>query len=165
MFAHQPNPNIPPDKFIQQLLLQALQAYYNNDSETGNYYLEQIASNLPRFMYNLHPTLKGICKDIVKITRGGSLVKQKDDFDAEFSPARDEDISPALDELSSSSPKVQVQSNLRDPFTSEEATPPEKDRALISELSQTIEERKNIKKKKLEDDLTGSLDDLDDFDF
>ena len=55
MFPHSPQSSVPPDKLVQQLIMQALQAFYIQDYETAVYFLEQIKTNLPRYMYQLNP--------------------------------------------------------------------------------------------------------------
>jgi len=77
MFPHSPQSSVPPDKLVQQMIVQALQAFYIQDFETGRYFLQQIRSNLPRFMYQLNPQLRNLCKEIVKLLQDGSLVPDR----------------------------------------------------------------------------------------
>ena len=77
MFPHSPQSSVPPDKLVQQMIVQALQAFYIEDYETGKYFLQQIRTNLPRFMYQLNPQLRNLCKEIVKLLQDGSLVPDR----------------------------------------------------------------------------------------
>lgn len=77
MFPHSPQSSVPPDKLVQQMIVQALQAFYIEDFETGRYFLQQIRTNLPRFMYQLNPQLRNLCKEIVKLLQDGSLVPDR----------------------------------------------------------------------------------------
>jgi hypothetical protein len=77
MFPHSPQSSVPPDKLVQQMIVQALQAFYIEDFETGKYFLQQIRTNLPRFMYQLNPQLRNLCKEIVKLLQDGSLVQDR----------------------------------------------------------------------------------------
>ena len=71
MFPHSPQSSVPPDKLVQQMIVQALQAFYIEDFETGRYFLQQIRTNLPRFMYQLNPQLRNLCIEIVKLLQDG----------------------------------------------------------------------------------------------
>ncbi len=152
----QPNRlGMDPNKFVTQMIVQAIQAFYNQDYETGVHFIEQIRSNLPSFLYNLNPTLRNLCKDIVKLVQGGTLVQQHSLTEQPSAINQDSNTTtspisaPVLDQpdLSSSN--------------EHNATPA----AFISELSQKVKEKKESKKKKIEDELKGSISDLEDFDF
>ena len=67
MFPHSPQSAVPPDKLVQQLIVQAIQAFYIQDYETGIYFLQQIKSNLPRYMYQLNPQMRSLAKEVVNI--------------------------------------------------------------------------------------------------
>ncbi len=77
MFPHSPQSAVPPDKLVQQLIVQAIQAFYIQDYETGTYFLQQIKSNLPRYMYQLNPQVRSLAKEIVKLLQDGSLVPDR----------------------------------------------------------------------------------------
>ena len=77
MFPHSPTSAVPPDKLVQQLIVQALQAFYSNDHETGVYFLQQIRTNLPRYMYQLNPQMRNLAKEVVKLLQDGSLVPDR----------------------------------------------------------------------------------------
>jgi hypothetical protein len=77
MFPHSPTSAVPPDKLVQQLIVQALQAFYINDHETGVYFLQQIRTNLPRYMYQLNPQMRSLAKEVVKLLQDGSLVPDR----------------------------------------------------------------------------------------
>ncbi|MHA1686408.1 MAG: hypothetical protein ACTSYD_08360 [Candidatus Heimdallarchaeaceae archaeon] len=134
-------PDVPPDKFMEQLLLQAIQAFYIQDYDTGVYFLNQIRTNLPRYLYQISPALKRLFKDIVKIIQEGGLVPQRPPTNVTQSPSHAEkpDLSPSV---------------------GPQATPTD----FISELSSAVASRKEKKKKKVAEELTGSIDDLVDID-
>ncbi len=77
MFPHSPQSAVPPDKLVQQMIVQALQAFYINDHETGVYFLQQIRTNLPRYMYQLNPQMRTLAKEVVKLLQDGSLVPDR----------------------------------------------------------------------------------------
>lgn len=77
MFPHSPQSAVPPDKLVQQLIVQAIQAFYIQDYETGMYFLQQIKSNLPRYMYQLNPQMRSLAKEVVKLLQDGSLVPDR----------------------------------------------------------------------------------------
>ncbi len=77
MFPHSPQSAVPPDKLVQQLIVQAIQAFYIQDYETGTYFLQQIKSNLPRYMYQLNPQMRSLAKEVVKLLQDGSLVPDR----------------------------------------------------------------------------------------
>ncbi len=85
MFPHSPQSAVPPDKLVQQLIVQALQAFYINDHETGVYFLQQIRANLPRYMYQLNPQMRNLAKEVVKLLQDGSLVPDRSSESAEDS--------------------------------------------------------------------------------
>ena len=74
---NQPQSAVPPDKLVQQMIVQAIQAFYIQDYDTGLYFLNQIKTNLPRFMYQISPAYKTLCKEIVKLLQDGSLVPDR----------------------------------------------------------------------------------------
>ena len=205
MFPHSPQSSVPPDKLVQQLIMQALQAFYIQDHETAVYFLDQIKTNLPRYMYQLNPQNRALCKEIVKMLQDGSLVPDRSDSTVAQAAA---DTHPGLSGLSSevelvSEPDVSSESSepsestmvdtpahsepseQQDVPPSSEPTPlveqPSLDRPVdpdvmqqdptmptefISELSSAVNKvRDKKKKKKLKGDLTGSMDELEDFDF
>ncbi|UJG40087.1 MAG: hypothetical protein K9W45_09595 [Candidatus Heimdallarchaeum aukensis] len=142
-----PGMGIDPNKFVSQMILQALQAFYNQDYETGVHFINQIRANLPRFMYKLNPSLRTLCKDIVKLVQGGSLVRQH-----------------ALGE-EQTEPQVSVESGTTMP-------PPDLTKPgenvptdFITELSSAVKSQQEKKKKKVVEELKGSISDLEDFDF
>lgn len=136
-------PDVPPDKFMEQLLLQAIQAFYIQDYETGVYFLNQIRRNLPRYLYQISPALKRLFKDIVKILQDGNLVSS----------------SPASTQIASSIDKPDL--SPRSDETSPTTQPPTD---FIAELSTAVKSVKERKKKKVAEELTGSIDDLVDID-
>ena len=85
MFPHSPQSAVPPDKLVQQMIVQALQAFYINDHETGVYFLQQIRANLPRYMYQLNPQMRNLAKEVVKLLQDGSLVPDRSSESAEAS--------------------------------------------------------------------------------
>lgn len=135
-------PDVPPDKFMEQLLLQAIQAFYIQDYDTGVYFLNQIRTNLPRYLYQISPALKRLFKDIVKIIQEGGIVPQ-------HTPAN-------APQPSSTAEKPDLL-----PTGTTQAQPPTD---FISELSSAVASRKEKKKKKVAEELTGSIDDLVDID-
>ena len=205
MFPYQPQSSVPPDKLVQQLIMQAFQAFYIQDYETGIHFLEQIRSNLPRYMYQLSPAYRTLCKDIVKMLQDGSLVPDKaaasvgqqaamshpglvglEETPTEESASSYEDhpsramSSSQLDFAETPSEAVEPSESSDVPFAeapteSFEATQqPEDERVFsgdsmstefISELSTAVNAVKDKKKKKVQDKLTGSMDELEDFDF
>jgi len=138
------NPSgIPPDKFMEQLIVQALQAFYIKDYDTGIYFLNQIRNNLPRFLHQLRPSLRNLCKDIVKIIQAGSLVPERHS-------AAQPSVGPSSQPVS-------------DPFatsTSKPSPPAGVPTDFISELTSAVTSHKEKKRKKVEEELTGSIDDL-----
>ena len=102
MFPHSPQSSVPPDKLVQQMIVQALQAFYIEDFETGRYFLQQIRTNLPRFMYQLNPQLRNLCKEIVKLLQDGSLVPDRSGEGAMGSVA---DTHPGFSETTSAPPQ------------------------------------------------------------
>ncbi len=207
MFPHSPQSSVPPDKLIQQLIMQALQAFVTNDYETGVYFLEQIRSNLPRYMYQLSPVYRSLCKEIVKMLQDGSLVPNKSIASAGQQAAlshpglvgleeQEQEVSetsfdnhPAKEvsasQLDFSEPPTEIEEQSSIPFAEPtpetiETTPPIIDQPVedeavfsgdnmasdfISELSSAVGEVKKKKKKKMQEKLTGSMDELEDFDF
>ena len=205
MYSHSPQSSVPPDKLVQQLIMQAIQAFYIQDYETGIYFLEQIRTNLPRYMYQLNPQNRALCKEIVKVLQDGSLVPDRSSSTVAQAAA---DTHPGLSSISepvfepeSSDPTVkppEESSTLPSSEPSETTyyPPPEESQPplepvaepdiftpvddsdvvpldtmgsdFMSELSSAVDEvrsKKDKKKKKLAEDLTGSMDELEDFDF
>lgn len=183
MFPHaQSSGGIPPDKLMQQLLIQAIQSFYSEDYENGVYYLQQIRANLPKYMYQLSPAFKKLCKDIVKIIQG-SLVSDSSDmsFPAHVeSPTETPSSTPTsppqeqpsvsqspLNSLSTTqkSQSLPLESVSVPDLTTKEPSETESTLEHVSELSSAVAGRKDKKKRKLTEDLSGSLDDLEEFDF
>ena len=136
-------PDVPPDKFMEQLLLQAIQAFYIQDYDTGVYFLNQIRSNLPRYLYQISPALKRLFKDIVKILQDGSLVSSSPPASTVSEPSVSQpDLTPSATDT----------------------TPVQAPTDFLSELSTAVKSVKEKKKKKVTEDLTGSIDDLVDLD-
>lgn len=202
MFPHSPQSSVPPDKLIQQLIMQALQAFYIQDYETAVYFLEQIRTNLPRYMYQLNPQNRALCKEIVKMLQDGSLVPDRSESSVAQAAA---DTHPGLSGMSSeidlvaepeivsessepvvadtppSQPEpreqlytppasehtpVVTQPSLDQPVDPEEMQQdPTMPTEFISELSSAVNKVRDKKKKKLKKDLTGSMDELEEFDF
>ncbi len=126
MFPHSPQSSVPPDKLVQQMIVQAIQAFYIQDFETGKYFLEQIRSNLPRFMYQLNPQLRNLCKEIVKLLQDGSLVPDRSSEEGVGSVA---DTHPGFAET----PSEQLDQPVRSAPTSSESARAESDRPEIFE--------------------------------
>ncbi|MHA2358202.1 MAG: hypothetical protein ACXABK_05495 [Candidatus Heimdallarchaeaceae archaeon] len=199
MFPHSPQSSVPPDKLVQQLIVQAIQAFYVQDYETGIYFLKQISSNLPRYMYQLNPQNRSLCKEIVKLLQDGSLVPDRSA--SSFAEAA-EDTHPGLSGIESEpqlpsettdyveqsqepvteSPYIPAEPVEAPSFSPTEETPvveqPSLDQSVemderatdipsefISELSSAVNAVKDKKKKKTTEKLTGSMDELEDFDF
>jgi len=136
------NPSgVPPDKFMEQLIVQALQAFYTQDYDTGVYFLEQIRTNLPRFLHQLRPALRNLCKDIVRIIQAGRLVPEH-----QSSPLS----SPVQSSSAASTSPISSEASITTDF--------------ISELTSAVTSHKEKKKKKVEEELIGSIDDLVDID-
>ncbi len=207
MYSHSPQSSVPPDKIVQQLIMQAIQAFYIQDYETGIYFLEQIRTNLPRYMYQLNPQNRALCKEIVKVLQDGSLVPDRSSstvaqaaadthpglsgisepvFESESSDSYEQPISPELTEDSSTPlPSEPSETSFVPPPSDSQSvaepdifTPVEDSDVVpldtmgsdfMSELSTAVNEVRNKKdkkkKKKLAKDLTGSMDELEDFDF
>jgi hypothetical protein len=205
MYSHSPQSSVPPDKLVQQLIMQAIQAFYIQDYETGIYFLEQIRTNLPRYMYQLNPQNRALCKEIVKVLQDGSLVPDRSSSTVAQAAA---DTHPGLSGISepafesqpsdshvrptedTSTPPPSEPSETTFVPPSEESQPPLEPIAepdiftpvddsnavpldtmgsdFMSELSSAVNEvrsKKDKKKKKLAEDLTGSMDELEEFDF
>ncbi len=193
---NQPHSAVPPDKIIQQMIVQAIQAFYIQDYDTGLYFLNQIKTNLPRYLYQISPANKTLCKEIVKLLQDGSLVpdrtSQTDQEVAATSHPGLSGITSGYDEQSVSSenlepvqeptfaqstePEAQPQSVAapeEEAQTEPSFQPIEEDEAprgtvpteFISELSSAVATVRDKKKKKVTEKLTGSMDELDDFDF
>ena len=231
MFPHSPQSSVPPDKLVEQIIVQALQAFYIQDFETGRYFLEQIRSNLPRFMYQLNPQLRNLCKEIVKLLQDGSLVPDRSGeqglgsvadthpgFAEERTPERPQQAQPIRSAPISSEaaridttrpelfeervqvaeefakrakgdtpiivgdiegPEIDTSKHIEfEPKSTSVDTPvvdipsDESDSLrgtlptdFISELSSAVNTVRDKKKKKTEDKLVGSMDELDEFDF
>jgi hypothetical protein len=184
--------------------MQALQAFYIQDHETAVYFLEQIKTNLPRYMYQLNPQNRALCKEIVKMLQDGSLVPDRSESSVAEAAA---DTHPGLSGMPSevdlvAEPDVSSESSetfgieiadtpeQSEPST-QEYTPPVSEPSapveqptldqpvdpddmqqdptmpteFISELSSAVNKVRDKKKKKVKDNLTGSMDELEDFDF
>ncbi len=202
MFPHSPQSSVPPDKLIQQLIMQALQAFYIQDYETAVYFLEQIRTNLPRYMYQLNPQNRALCKEIVKMLQDGSLVPDRSESSVAQAAADthpglsgmsseaeiveepeivSEPIEPAVADTPPSQPEqiqqvytppvseqtpAVAQPSLDQPVDPEEMQQdPTMPTEFISELSSAVNKVRDKKKKKLKKDLTGSMDELEEFDF
>ncbi|MFW9851413.1 MAG: hypothetical protein ACFFDS_00540 [Candidatus Thorarchaeota archaeon] len=205
MYPHSPQSSVPPDKLVQQLIMQAIQAFYIQDYETGIYFLEQIRTNLPRYMYQLNPQNRALCKEIVKVLQDGSLVPDRSSSTVAQAAA---DTHPGLSGISEPVFEPQPSDSYEKP-TEDSSTPPPEEPSettyfpppeesqpplepvaepdiftpvdddnvvpldtmgsdFMSELSSAVDEvrsKKDKKKKKLAEDLTGSMDELEDFDF
>ncbi|MHA1347159.1 MAG: hypothetical protein ACTSVO_00025 [Candidatus Heimdallarchaeaceae archaeon] len=206
---NQPQSAVPPDKIIQQMIVQAIQAFYIQDYDTGLYFLTQIKTNLPRYLYQISPSNKKLCKEIVKLLQDGSLVPDRDSQSEQeiaatshpglsriTSEQNQQSVSSEISELvqeptfdNSTEPEETVQVQAAEPETQPQsyATPEEtaqptpaptfqtieEDEAprgtvpteFISELSSAVATVRNKKKKKVTEKLTGSMDELEDFDF
>lgn len=228
MFPHSPQTSVPPDKLVQQMIVQALQAFYIQDYETGKYFLQQIRTNLPRFMYQLNPQLRNLCKEIVKLLQDGSLVPDRsaeEDMGSvadthpgfaetpseqpqEAQPVRSAPVSsesaratqPAIfeervqvaeefaqmtkgedqitvgdiegEEIDTSKhveiePKSESLDTLVEDIPSEDTDPVKGEMPVdfISELSSAVNTVRDKKKKKKDEKLVGSMNELDEFDF
>ena len=219
MFPHSPQSAVPPDKLIQQLIVQALQAFYIQDYDTGTYFLHQIKSNLPRYMYQLNPQMRNLAKEVVKLLQDGSLVPDRSaespavsamethpGLSAEYTAPADsvnqemkqqiQEKSNLIDapDLTETELEGQVIDTSRDitfePQTESVGTPavdiPQKHPEtpiteppheetdaprgslptdFITELSSAVSSVRDKKKKKSEEKLVGSMDELEDFDF
>ena len=194
---NQPQSAVPPDKIIQQMIVQAIQAFYIQDYDTGLYFLNQIKTNLPRFMYQISPAYKTLCKEIVKLLQDGSLVpdrsSQTDQETAATSHPGLSGITSGYDQQTvdsadpepvqeptfaqSTEPEETAQSQSAVPEETVQPAPSsqpiEEDEAprgtvpteFISELSSAVATVRDKKKKKVTEKLTGSMDELEDFDF
>lgn len=201
---NQPQSAVPPDKIIQQMIVQAIQAFYIQDHETGLYFLNQIKTNLPRYLYQISPSNKKLCKEIVKLLQDGSLVPDRESqstqetaatshpglsgitsgYDQQDTSAADSEQIQAPTFTQSDEPEIQPQSTEPEAqpqsFATPEETQPapsfqpiEEDEAprgtvpteFITELSSAVATVRDKKKKKVTEKLTGSMDELEDFDF
>jgi hypothetical protein len=195
---NQPQSAVPPDKIIQQMIVQAIQAFYIQDYETGLYFLNQIKTNLPRYLYQISPANKKLCKEIVKLLQDGSLVPDRSSqtnqetaatshpgisgitsgYDQQNAGSTDPEAEPIQEPTFAQSvePEVQPQSFASPEETAQPAPtsqPIEEDEAprgtvpteFISELSSAVATVRDKKKKKVTEKLTGSMDELEDFDF
>ncbi len=194
---NQPQSSVPPDKLVQQMIVQAIQAFYIQDYDTGLYFLNQIKTNLPRFMYQISPSYKTLCKEIVKLLQDGSLVpdrsSQTDQEAAATSHPGLSGITSGFDQQDGSSvdpepvqeptfsqstePEETAQPQSTEPEETAQPSPSfqpiEEDEAprgtvpteFISELSSAVATVRDKKKKKVTEKLTGSMDELEDFDF
>lgn len=193
---NQPQSAVPPDKIIQQMIVQAIQAFYIQDYDTGLYFLNQIKTNLPRYLYQISPANKTLCKEIVKLLQDGSLVpdrtSQTDQEVAATSHPGLSGITSGYDQQSVSSensesvqeptftqstePEAQPQSTAApeetaqtepsfQPIVEDEAPKGTVPTEFISELSSAVATVRDKKKKKVTEKLTGSMDELEDFDF
>ncbi|MCG3222831.1 MAG: hypothetical protein H7647_00075 [Candidatus Heimdallarchaeota archaeon] len=185
---NQPQSAVPPDKLVQQMIVQAIQAFYIQDYDTGLYFLNQIKTNLPRFMYQISPAYKTLCKEIVKLLQDGSLVpdrsSQTDQETVATSHPGLSGIKSGYDQQDGSLENPEIVQETAQPQSTEpeetaqpESTtsfqPIEEDEAprgtvpteFISELSSAVATVRDKKKKKVTEKLTGSMDELEDFDF
>ncbi|MCK5304037.1 MAG: hypothetical protein KAJ72_02235 [Candidatus Heimdallarchaeota archaeon] len=193
---NQPQSAVPPDKIIQQMIVQAIQAFYIQDYDTGLYFLNQIKTNLPRYLYQISPANKTLCKEIVKLLQDGSLVPDRStQADQEVAATShpglsgitsehdQQGVSPEDSELVQEPIFTQSteQETEPQPFAAPEETaqtapssqPIKEDEAprgtvpteFISELSSAVATVRDKKKKKVTEKLTGSMDELEDFDF
>ena len=204
---NQPQSAVPPDKIIQQMIVQAIQAFYIQDYDTGKYFLNQIKVNLPRYLYQISPSNKTLCKEIVKLLQDGSLVPDRDaqtdqeaaatshpglsgitsgyeqqegtSADSEtvqeptFAQQFESEEKPAPTFTQTTEPEA-AQDSFATPQEPAQFSPPiEEDEAprgtvpteFISELSSAVATVRDKKKKNVSDKLTGSMDELEDFDF
>jgi hypothetical protein len=196
---NQPQSAVPPDKLVQQMIVQAIQAFYIQDYDTGLYFLNQIKTNLPRFMYQISPAYKTLCKEIVKLLQDGSLVPDrssqtdqetaatshpglsgiKSGYDQQDGSLENPEIVQETAQPQSAEPEETAQPQSAEPeeTAQPESTtsfqPIEEDEAprgtvpteFISELSSAVATVRDKKKKKVTEKLTGSMDELEDFDF
>ena len=142
MFPHSPQSSVPPDKLVQQMIVQALQAFYIEDFETGRYFLQQIRTNLPRFMYQLNPQLRNLCKEIVKLLQDGSLVPDRSGEEAAGSVA---DTHPGFAGTASAPPQ-EAQPVRSAPISSEAARTEKIKPELFEERVQVAQEFAQITK-------------------
>ncbi len=140
MFPHSPQSSVPPDKLVQQMIVQALQAFYIQDFETGKYFLEQIRSNLPRFMYQLNPQLRNLCKEIVKLLQDGSLVQNRSAEEGVGSVA---DTHPGFASMNTEQPQ-EAQPVRSAPVSAESARAEASQPAIFEERVQVAEEFAHI---------------------
>ena len=177
---NQPQSAVPPDKIVQQMIVQAIQAFYIQDYDTGLYFLNQIKANLPRYMYQISPSNKTLCKEIVKLLQDGSMVPDRSTQSAGESAATSH---PGLSGITSGydqqSVSAEEQEQPHEFVAPEEIVPPESSflpveeetpsgtvpTEFISELSSAVATVRDKKKKKVSEKLTGSMDELEDFDF
>lgn len=223
MFPQSGGSAVPPNKYIQQLITQAIQSFYLEDYESGVHFLEEIRRALPRMMYQLNPILRSLCKEIIKIVQGG-LVKQRESttkLPSEM-PIRDKNFI-VSDSDTTSTDKTSTKSAmpthektnqdtvtredtfpdkptksiidrpsapLKDPFSDNTPQKPKREsssspmsdfslpdtdtdtdtqitaaeRELISEISSVVKKKKDKKLDEIEDSLTGTLSDLQEYD-
>jgi hypothetical protein len=196
---NQPQSAVPPDKLVQQMIVQAIQAFYIQDYDTGLYFLNQIKTNLPRFMYQISPAYKTLCKEIVKLLQDGSLVPDRSSqtdqetaatshpglsgitsgYDQQDGSLENPELvqEPAQPQSAEPEEPAQPQSTEPEETAQPESTPSfqpiEEEEAprgtvpteFISELSSAVATVRDKKKKKVTEKLTGSMDELEDFDF
>ncbi len=219
MFPQSGGSAVPPNKYIEQLIIQAIQSFYLEDYESGAHFLEEIRRALPRMMYQLNPILRSLCKEIIKIVQGG-LVKQRESKTKHPSeiPIRDKNFivsdsdtsstdktstksampthekndknTPTKEDTFSDKPTKSIidgpSAPLEDPFNDNTPQKPKRqssssamtdfslpdtdtqitatERALISEISSVVKKKKDKKLDEIEDSLTGTLSDLQDYD-
>ena len=149
MFPHSPQSSVPPDKLVQQMIVQALQAFYIQDFETGRYFLQQIRTNLPRFMYQLNPQLRSLCKEIVKLLQDGSLVPDRSGDEALGSVA---DTHPGFADTSATPPQ-ESQPVRSAPVSSEVARVESAQPSLFEERVQVAQEFAQMTKGESQVDL------------
>ena len=140
-------------------------------------------------MYQLSPAFKILCKDIVKIIQAGSLVSDTSDMSfpahvksptesSSSTPISTPQEQPLANQSSQSSPlETQKSQSLpsesvsapdlttKEPSETEITTETKMTTEFVSELSSKVAGRKDKKKRKISEDLSGSLDDLEEFDF
>ncbi len=193
---NQPQSSVPPDKLVQQMIVQAIQAFYIQDYDTGLYFLNQIKTNLPRFMYQISPSYKTLCKEIVKLLQDGSLVPdrssqtdqeaaatshpglsgitsgfdQQDGSSVDPEPIQEPTFSQSTEpeetaQPQSTEPEETAQPQSFQPIEEDEAPRGTVPTEFISELSSAVATVRDKKKKKVTEKLTGSMDELEDFDF
>lgn len=194
---NQPHSAVPPDKLVQQMIVQAIQAFYIQDYDTGLYFLNQIKTNLPRFMYQISPAYKTLCKEIVKLLQDGSLVPDRSSqtdqevaatshpglsgitsgYEQQDGKSVDSELvqEPTFSQPTEQEEAVQTQSTEQEeavqpapsfqPIEEDEAPRGTVPTEFISELSSAVATVRDKKKKKVTEKLTGSMDELEDFDF